>query len=472
MSLKKLGRESLIYGFGHVMARFITFLLLPFYTHVFTAEEYGAVSLAYAFIGFSLIIYKYGMDTALMKYGVQKLNIERSKHITVILIIQIVTSFVFSLFLYLLKGPLAPFVLGIDKPEWITYLSIILFLDSIWNLPLIILRTENKAVAYIFISLLNVIQTMFFNIFFIVKAGYGVEGVFLSNIISSSLILLVSMKIIYNNIQVEQFDFNILKKILRFGLPFLPAGVFTMIMELSDRYMLNIFLGVDDVGLYSAGKKLGMLGLTVVMAFNMGWTPYFLKRGQSKGAKLDFANIGTVFFGGLGYVCMLVILWLPEIVRLPFFGRTLIGEQFWGCESVVNSILVGYFFFGCYLIQLPGIYIKNLTRWVPVFRIVGAFSVVFFSLILIPMFGINGAAYSIIIAFFLMSASIYIKLKNFYVIPFDWKSVLFPIAFLFLAQMNFVHLLTRLSLCILFPVLWYILVLNKYQKNKLKEIIK
>ena len=46
------------------------------------------------------------------------------------------------------------------------------------------------------------------------------------------------------------------------------------------------------------------------------------------------------------------------------------------------------------------------------------------------MFGINGAAYSIIIAFFLMSASIYIKLKNFYVIPFDWKSVLFPITFL------------------------------------------
>ena len=81
MSLKNLGRESLIYGFGHVMARFITFLLLPFYTHVFTTEEYGAVSLAYAFIGFALIVYKYGMDTALMKYGVQKLNLDRSKHI-------------------------------------------------------------------------------------------------------------------------------------------------------------------------------------------------------------------------------------------------------------------------------------------------------------------------------------------------------------------------------------------------------
>tara|TARA_Y100000816_G_scaffold289919_1_gene277422 strand:+ start:234 stop:1175 length:942 start_codon:yes stop_codon:yes gene_type:complete len=313
---------------------------------------------------------------------------------------------------------------------------------------------------------------MFFNIFFIVKAGYGVEGVFLSNIISSSLILLVSMKIIYNNMKFEQFDIHILKKVLRFGLPFLPAGIFTMIMELSDRYMLNIFLGVDDVGLYSAGKKLGMLGLTVVMAFNMGWTPYFLKRGQLHGAKLEFARIGAIFLGGLGYVCMLVILWLPEIIRISLFGKTLIGEQFWGCESVANSILMGYFFFGCYLIQLPGIYIKNLTRWVPIFRIVGASAVLFFSLILVPRFGVNGAAYSIIIAFFLMSASIYIKLKKIYLIPFEWKSILLPIAFLLIAQMKFEHLLARFSLCIIFPVLWYVIVFNQNQKNKLKKIIK
>ena len=122
--------------------------------------------------------------------------------------------------------------------------------------------------------------------------------------------------------------------------------------------------------------------------------------------------------------------------------------------------------------QLPGIYIKNLTKWVPIFRIIGAFAVVFFSLVLIPRFGINGAAYSIIIAFFLMSLSIYIKLKKVYVIPFDRKSVLFPIAFLLIAQMNFEHLLIRFSLCILFPVLWFFIVLNENQKNKLKEIIK
>ena len=91
MSLKILGKESLIYGFGHVVSRLITFLLLPIYTHTFSPKEYGTISLAYAFMGFALVVYKYGMDTALMKYGVQKLNLDRSRHITVILIIQILT---------------------------------------------------------------------------------------------------------------------------------------------------------------------------------------------------------------------------------------------------------------------------------------------------------------------------------------------------------------------------------------------
>ena len=78
MSIIDLGKQSLIYGAGHVLARLITFLLLPLYTHTFTQEEYGALSLAYAFMGFALILYRYGMDTAMMKYSVQKEGLELS----------------------------------------------------------------------------------------------------------------------------------------------------------------------------------------------------------------------------------------------------------------------------------------------------------------------------------------------------------------------------------------------------------
>ena len=472
MSLKTLGKESLIYGIGHVMARMVTFLLLPLYTHVFTPEEYGAISLAYAFIGFALIFYKYGMDTALIKYAVQNVGEERKKHITVILISQLITGIIFSAILYSFRYFLAPYVLGINRPDWIIYLSIILFLDSLWSLPLLILRSENKAVPYISFSLFNVLLTMLLNIYFVVKVDYGVEGVFFSNIVSSLFVFVFSLPIILKNLNIKMFELNILKKIFLFGLPFLPAGFFTMIMELSDRYLLSTIAGIEEVGLYSAGKKLGMLGLTVVMGFNMGWTPYFLKRGQSKGAKKDFSNISTLFIGGLGYICFLVILWIPEIIRFSFFGKTLIGKEFWGCEPIVNLILLGYFFFGCYLVQLPGIYIREITIWVPIFRIIGASSVILFSLFLIPIYGIVGAAYSIVLAFFLMSLSVYLKLKNIYLIPYNWKGFIYPLIILIFVQFVTLNGFLRLFLSIIFPFFWYLIVLEKDQKNNLKRILK
>ncbi|MEE8340930.1 MAG: oligosaccharide flippase family protein, partial [Candidatus Neomarinimicrobiota bacterium] len=68
MSIRTLGKQSLIYGIGTILTRVVTFLLLPLYTNIFTPEEYGIISLAYAFTGFVMIVYRYGMDSALMKY--------------------------------------------------------------------------------------------------------------------------------------------------------------------------------------------------------------------------------------------------------------------------------------------------------------------------------------------------------------------------------------------------------------------
>ena len=100
MSIKILGKESLIYGTGHVLARLITFFLLPIYTHVFSPEEYGVVSLAYAFMGFSMMFYRYGMDTALMKYSVQLSSDNKTTYISSIYILQLLSSIIFSAVLF------------------------------------------------------------------------------------------------------------------------------------------------------------------------------------------------------------------------------------------------------------------------------------------------------------------------------------------------------------------------------------
>jgi len=154
MSIQTLGKQSLIYGFGHILTRLVTFFLLPLYTHIFTVEEYGVVSLAYAFMGFSLILYRYGMDTALMKYAVQKEGQERGEYISTIYGLQVISSVIFSCILFFSRNTIAKIVLGVDKPEWIALLSGVLLLDALWNLPVLLLRTEEKPVSFIAFNLI------------------------------------------------------------------------------------------------------------------------------------------------------------------------------------------------------------------------------------------------------------------------------------------------------------------------------
>ena len=200
MSLQTLGKQSLIYGFGHILTRLVTFFLLPLYTHMFTPQEYGVVSLAYAFMGFALILYRYGMDSALMKYAVQKEGQERGEYISTIKGLQVISSVVFSCILFFSRNIIAKIVLGVDKPEWIALLSGVLLLDALWNLPVLLLRTEEKPVSFIAFNLTNVLSTMGFNIYFVVILKMGILGVLFANLAASSIVFILSLPIIMKRV--------------------------------------------------------------------------------------------------------------------------------------------------------------------------------------------------------------------------------------------------------------------------------
>ena len=173
----------------------------------------------------------------------------------------------------------------------------------------------------------------------------------------------------------------------------------------------------------------------------------------------------------MGYVTLLVSVWISYIMRFSFGGKTLIGQEFWDCEPVVKIILFGYFFFGVYVIQLPGVYIKKITAWVPFFRISGALSLIFCSMILIPRIGYMGAAYAVLLAFVIMSIVIFYKTYDLYPISYNWIGVLYPIIFLLLIQLNINDISFKIFISIVYPILWYMIVLSRDEKNGLKRLL-
>jgi O-antigen/teichoic acid export membrane protein len=210
--------------------------------------------------------------------------------------------------------------------------------------------------------------------------------------------------------------------------------------------------------------------MLLVLGFNMGWTPYFLKIGKQKDAPIIFARVATYFLGISGFFIVIISLWIDYVVRINIGNVTVFGSEFWSSTRVVPLILLGYYFSGLFVLQLPGVFILNKTKWMPIMRGSGAIVSITANLILIPIFDITGAAMAKALAYFCMATAIYIMTRNIYPIPFRPRSILFPIVFMLIIIAVPLSNELRLLITILYPVLWFLLVAEKTDIEKIKSL--
>lgn len=422
-----LKKEAILYGAGHILARLVTFLLLPLFTNIFTQSEYGIISLIYVVVGFFTVVLHLGLDASLLKYYKNN-NEDKKLYVTNTYLPLLIINVGFFIIGFLLKDYLAPSLLGVNDSFMFLMVLLILFFDVLWAMPMVMLRVDNKPVQFISYNLINVLSNMFCIYLFVIIYDMRVWGVVLSGLVASGLLFIITLFPIIKNLSFKLIDKKIFKKVFKFGFPLVFAGIFSMTIELSDRYIIKYLLDIDSVGLYSAGYKLGMLMLLLVMGFNMAWQPFFLnKQNQDNKAIQSISNSMFLFFS---LVCFFIICFAEPLASFKFFGYSLVGEDFRSGLSILPWICGGYLFHGAYILQLPGPYITNNTVAIAKIRGLGALINVVLNFILIPILGIHGAAISTFLSFLLISISLFIYNKNIYSVQYNTYNAILLIGIL------------------------------------------
>src|SRR5688572_3919328 len=67
--LKRLAGETILYGFGSIIPRFLNFLLVRLHTGVFAPEEYGVITKLFAYVAVINTIFMFGMETAYFRFA-------------------------------------------------------------------------------------------------------------------------------------------------------------------------------------------------------------------------------------------------------------------------------------------------------------------------------------------------------------------------------------------------------------------
>ncbi|MBC8185630.1 polysaccharide biosynthesis C-terminal domain-containing protein, partial [candidate division KSB1 bacterium] len=299
----------------------------------------------------------------------------------------------------------------------------IIFLDSISHVPFAFLRFREKSKQFINIKIVNVLLTFGLNIYFVAILKKGISGIFISNFIASLVTTIILYLLILPSVRFL-FDFKKAKSMVNFGIPFIPAGLSATTMQMIDRYILKNLTDISTVGIYSAGYKLGIFMLLITSAFYYAWQPFFLKMGKKEESRPIFARVFTYFIAITSFLWILVSAFIHELIHFKLFGFSILGPEYYDCESIIPIILLAYIFQGVYLNFLPGIYFEKKTKYITIFCGLGALVNVLLNFILIPLFGILGAAFATLAGFVVLSFSTYWVSQKLFYVPYEWKRVL------------------------------------------------
>ena len=451
-----LSKNTLIYGLGHILARLVTFLLLPLYTNTFTPDQYGIISLAYVIMGFMSVVMHYGLDAVLMKRYIESDFKEKTVYFSSAWVSFFITSISFGVIISFLRKFLAPILLGTNDDRLILLVGWIIALDVMWSVPQLIFRAEEKSFIYIIFSLTNVIGSLILNILLVVHYEMGIYGVLLSNFIISSILFIITIPFVYNRINFSKASLAVWRTMMKFGLPFLPSGIFAMMMELADRYILKQMTDLYMVGIYGSGYKLGMLMMLIVMGFNMAWQPFYLKMGKQDENKPLYSRINTYVFTFLGFIWIILNLWVYDLVRIEFGGISLYGSQYWPSVSLVPWISLGYVFYGLYLLQLPGVFYQEKSLWIATSRAIGAISNIVLNIYMIPIYGVEGAAIATCLSFIIMFIIMFIINRRLFPISYEWGRIfriIFTVGIIFfLFDISSQDYTNKIILTLLYPL--------------------
>jgi O-antigen/teichoic acid export membrane protein len=408
--LRRLGTETVIYGFSTVVARFLNFLLLPLYTHQLSPAEYGVVGALYSYIAFGNILFVRGLDFAYMRHAK-----EGEEPFSTAFISLLGTALPLALLLHLAAGALGRLA-GVPA-DLIRYSAWILALDALSAIPFAELRLAHRAWAYAGIKTAGIVLTLALNYVFLVRLGLGVRGVFLATLVASSATLAMLAPVFMTRMTAA-FNGVTHAQLLRFAWPLVPAGLGSMAVQVIDRPILFHMVGEEVTGVYQANYRLGIFMMMIVNMFDAAWRPFFLQRADKPEGPALFARVCTYFTAGALFVFLGVTVFAADIAAL------LMTPDYYPGIHVVPLVTLGYLFNGLYVNFLAPVTIAKRTGLVAWATAAGAAANIAANLLLIPRLGMMGAAWATLLAYVVMAGLMWASGRKLYAVPYEWRRLL------------------------------------------------
>jgi O-antigen/teichoic acid export membrane protein len=432
--VRKLAGQTLIYGMGTIIPRFLHYAVMtPFYTRIFlyNTGDYGVITELYAWMVILLVILTYGMETGFFRFVQRKEDSE--KVFSTALISLFVTSVLFVLLVNIFITPVSALMNYENNHDYIRLFAGIVATDALSAIPFAKLRKENRALLFSTIKIINVLITIGLVVFLLKIApniwekstgwfrtaynpGYKVGYVFVANLISSCITLIMLLPVIFKS--RLKFDTGLWYRMLTYSFPLMLAGLSGTLNDALDKIILRRMIGEADglsvVGKYGAGYKIGVLMAIFIQMFRFAAEPFFFERAKHTDAKETYAYVMKYFIIIMLLVFLGINLYLSGL-------KYIIAFTYREAIVVVPIISMAYLLYGIYINHSIWYKLNDFTVYAVYITLTGAVITVLINVIFIPAYGYMASAWAHIASYGSMIIISFVMAEKRYKVAYNMK---------------------------------------------------
>ncbi len=448
-SIKKLAGQTLWYGLPTIGSRFLGYILNFSLSFIYQAVDTADLTQIYAIVPFLNIVFTYGAETGYFRFVQEKNKISLYNTLNTSLL---VSSILFSVILLLFTQQLADATVMHSHPEYFTWLTVIILLDTLATLPFAKLRQEERPRKYAFVRIAGIVVNVLVVVFFIgicpqlakknptsvllffYDPSIGIGYYLIGNLIGSACTFLLLWK---EWISFRfQFDFKLWKEIMKYAYPLIIVGLGGMINEMLSRVVYQHVATIPpleakrELGIFAANYRLAVLITIFIQMFRMAAEPFFFNQSKEQDAQKTYARVMKFFVIACCLMFLMIGLFLDVFEKILTIKYKEYGEGI----HIVPILAMGSVFLGIYYNLSVWYKLTNKNLYGAAITIAGAVITVLLNIWWIPYFGYTGSAWATFSCYTFMMVASYLLGQKMYPIPYARKKL---VAYLVLTSLIF-----------------------------------
>ncbi len=426
LKIRELSKNVTVYGLGDVAVSIVNFLLLGVYVTYFNAEDYGVIGVLGAMEVIAKIVFRFGLDGSFMRlfYDCPD-DAARRRLASTIFFFLLAINGAFVTILMLAAPRLGELFLGSQHHTAALRLMLLnTFGIGFTFIPFHVLRMERRTVTFSLMTLVRAALTIALRLVFVMSLGLGVTGLFLADIVVT-LVMLSLLARWFAPLIRSMFSATVLRDALAFGLPRVPHAAAQQVIAVGDKFLLTIYGTLQTVGIYSMAVSFGLTQKLFLSAFESAWAPFYYAAIREPDAPRVFRTVTTYGIAVLALLTAGLSAIGRQAAEAMTHGRLLAPDDpRWNdVATVITWTAIGVFLQGVYLLTSIGLNITKRTQYYPLATITAATTNIGLNLLLIPRYGIVGAAWANGAAYAVQAALGYVLSQRCYPIAYEWGRI-------------------------------------------------